>query len=104
MCGIAGAIDLNGTREFDRARLGAMSASLFHRGPDDAGEHREPGVALAARRLAIVDLAGGHQPLANETGDVWVASNGELFEYPELRPELERRGHQLATRCDTEAW
>ena len=74
------------------------------RGPDDEQAHTEPGVALGARRLSIVDLAGGRQPIPNERGDVWVAFNGELFEYPELRQELLARGHTLATRCDTEAW
>ena len=64
----------------------------------------EPGVALGARRLSIIDLAGGRQPIGNEDGSVWVAFNGELFEYPELRRELLARGHRLATRCDTEAW
>ena len=65
---------------------------------------REPGVALGARRLSIVDLAGGRQPIANEDRSIWVAFNGELFEYPELRAELLASGHTLATRCDTEAW
>src|SRR4051812_34760851 len=104
MCGIAGALDLTGTREFSTARLLAMTAAIAHRGPDDEQFHREPGVILGARRLSIVDLAGGRQPIANESRDVWVAFNGELFEYPELREELLARGHGLATRCDTEAW
>jgi len=104
MCGIAGALDLTGTRDFPAGRLSAMTDAIIHRGPDDEGFHREPGVALGARRLSIVDLGGGHQPLANEDGSVWVAFNGELFEYPELRAELLARGHRLATRCDTEAW
>src|SRR5579883_1133600 len=104
MCGIAGAVDLNGTREFSRARLLAMTGAIAHRGPDDQHVHLEPGVALGARRLSIIDLAGGRQPIGNEDGSVWVAFNGELFEYPELRRELLARGHHLATRCDTEAW
>src|SRR4051812_22099615 len=104
MCGIAGALDLTGTREFSTARLLAMTAAIAHRGPDDEQFHREPGVILGARRLSIVDLAGGRQPIANESRDVWVAFNGELFEYPELRQELLANGHRLATRCDTEAW
>src|SRR5512135_1783480 len=104
MCGIAGAVDLIGKRLFPPGRLRAMTAAIAHRGPDDEQVHVEPGVALGARRLSIVDLAGGRQPIANETGDVWVAFNGELFEYQELRPELLARGHHLATRCDTEAW
>ena len=104
MCGIAGAFDLTGQREFPPQRLLAMTAAITHRGPDDGQAHHEPGIALGARRLAIVDLAGGRQPIANEDGSVWVAFNGELFEYPELRRELLDRGHRLATRCDTEAW
>ncbi|APW59421.1 asparagine synthase (glutamine-hydrolyzing) [Paludisphaera borealis] len=104
MCGIAGAIDLTGQREFPARRLLAMTAAIAHRGPDDEQIHIEPGVALGARRLSIIDLAGGRQPLCNEDGSVWVAFNGELFEYPEIRRKLLDRGHQLTTRCDTEAW
>ena len=104
MCGIAGAVDLTGSREFSARRLLAMTAAIAHRGPDDEQIHIEPGVALGARRLSIIDLAGGRQPIANEDGSIWVAFNGELFEYPELRQELLARGHRLATRCDTEAW
>ena len=88
MCGIAGAVDLRGSREFSTQRLLAMTAAIAHRGPDDEQVHIEPGVALGARRLSIIDLAGGRQPLANEDGSIWVAFNGELFEYPELRQDL----------------
>ena len=104
MCGIAGAIDLTGTREFSHQRLLSMTGAIAHRGPDDEQFHIEPGVALGARRLSIIDLAGGRQPIANEDGSIWVAFNGELFEYPELRKQLLHGGHHLATRCDTEAW
>ena len=104
MCGIAGAVDLKGTREFPPDRLLAMTGAIAHRGPDDEQIHIEPGVALGARRLSIIDLAGGRQPLANEDDSIWVAFNGELFEYPELRQQLLSRGHRLSTRCDTEAW
>ena len=104
MCGIAGAIDLTGTREFAQQRLLSMTGAIAHRGPDDEQVHIEPGVALGARRLSIIDLVGGRQPIANEDGSIWVAFNGELFEYPELRRDLLARGHHLATRCDTEAW
>ncbi len=104
MCGIAGAVDLTGAREFPAERLLAMTGAIRHRGPDDEHIHIEPGIALGARRLSIIDLAGGRQPLSNENETVWVAFNGELFEYPEIRRELLARGHRLSTRCDTEAW
>jgi asparagine synthase (glutamine-hydrolysing) len=104
MCGIAGALDLTGNRTFPIERLHDMCEAIAHRGPDDEHVYREPGVALGARRLAIVDLDGGRQPMCNEDGTIWVAFNGELFEYPELFHELGGRNHQLATRCDTEIW
>ena len=104
MCGIIGALDLTGKRDFPTERLRAMAGAIAHRGPDDEYFHREPGLGLGSRRLAIVDLAGGRQPLANEDETVWVSFNGELFEYPEVRQELLARGHRLATRCDTELW
>ncbi len=104
MCGIAGAIDLRGERAFSESRLLAMTGAIAHRGPDDEQVHIEPGVALGARRLSIIDLAGGRQPIPNEDRSIWVAFNGELFEYPEIRRDLIANGHQLATRCDTEAW
>jgi asparagine synthase (glutamine-hydrolysing) len=80
-----------------------MSDFLVHRGPDSAGEHVDGGIALAARRLSILDLAHGDQPIANEDGSCVVVQNGEIYNYPELRRELERAGHELRTRCDTEA-
>jgi asparagine synthase (glutamine-hydrolysing) len=104
MCGIAGAIDLEARREFPAARLLAMTGAIAHRGPDDEQVHLEPGLAMGARRLSIVDLAGGRQPIANEDGSIWVTQNGEIFEYPELQAELVAGGHRLATRCDTELW
>src|SRR5881227_1400379 len=80
-----------------------MSDLLVHRGPDSAGEHVDGGIALAARRLSIIDLEHGDQPIANEDGSCVVVQNGEIYNYPELRRELERSGHELRTRCDTEA-
>src|SRR5436305_1639391 len=80
-----------------------MSELLVHRGPDSAGEHIDGGIALAARRLSIIDLEHGDQPIANEDGSCVVVQNGEIYNYPELRRELERSGHELRTRCDTEA-
>ncbi len=104
MCGIAGAFDRSGQRSFPVPRLLAMTGAIAHRGPDDEQFHAEPGIILGARRLSIVDLAGGRQPIGNEDGSVWVAFNGELFEYPEIRQKLLSEGHTLKTRCDTEAW
>src|SRR6266487_5942758 len=80
-----------------------MSDLLVHRGPDSAGEHVDGGVALAARRLSILDLEHGDQPIANEDGSCVVVQNGEIYNYPELRRDLGRAGHVLRTRCDTEA-
>jgi asparagine synthase (glutamine-hydrolysing) len=82
--------------------LAAMSARLRHRGPDDAGAYRDPHAALGFRRLAIVDLAGGHQPLSNEDGSVWTVFNGEIYNFPALRRRLEARGHTLRSQGDTE--
>ena len=78
--------------------------ALAHRGPDDEGIHLEPGLALASRRLAIIDLEGGAQPIANETRDVWVSFEGELYDYAQIAEDLIGRGHHLATCCDTEVW
>ena len=80
-----------------------MSAALVHRGPDSAGEHLDGPVALAARRLSIIDLAGGDQPIASEDGTCVVVQNGEIYNFPELRRELDRAGHEFRTRSDTEA-
>ncbi len=102
MCGITGIIDTRGTREPDRAQLRRMNDSQMHRGPDDAGEHFEPGVALGHRRLSIIDLATGQQPLYNEDKSVVVVFNGEIYNYQELIPELQALGHTFRTRSDTE--
>ncbi|HEV2785962.1 MAG TPA: asparagine synthase (glutamine-hydrolyzing) [Solirubrobacteraceae bacterium] len=101
MCGICGLAALDGGR-VDAAPLEAMSASLVHRGPDDAASAVDGPVALAARRLAIIDLAGGRQPIASEDGAVRAVQNGEILNHARLRRDLERAGHRFATRCDTE--
>lgn len=101
MCGICGLAALDGGA-IDAGPLAAMSAALAHRGPDDAGAVADGPVALAARRLAIIDLAGGHQPLASEDGQVHAVQNGEILNHAALRRDLERGGHRFATRCDTE--
>lgn len=88
--------------EIDRARLARANDRLTHRGPDDAGCYVGAGVGLAARRLSIIDLAGGHQPLSNEDGTVWIAYNGEVYNAPDLRVALQAAGHQFRTTSDTE--
>src|SRR6266849_1975370 len=100
MCGICGLAVLDGAGPVDRRLLAAMSAALVHRGPDDEGAVLDGPVGLAARRLSIIDLAGGHQPIANEDGTVHVVQNGEIYNYRELRSELERAGHRFRTRGD----
>jgi asparagine synthase (glutamine-hydrolysing) len=100
MCGICGIASRGGA--VDPGRLEAMSATLVHRGPDAAGSFLDDGVALAARRLSIIDLEHGDQPLANEDGSVVVVQNGEIYNHEALHAELERAGHRFATRCDTE--
>ncbi len=97
MCGIAGFAGFD-----DNALLRAMSASLTHRGPDAEGFYTAPGVALASRRLSVIDLETGNQPIANETRDVWVVFNGEIYNCDALRAGLERRGHVFSSRTDTE--
>src|SRR5436189_630597 len=100
MCGICGVVSASGS--VDPERVAAMSATLVHRGPDSAGEIADGTAALAARRLSIIDLETGDQPIANEDGTVHVVQNGEIYNYRELRRELERAGHALRTHGDTE--
>jgi len=102
MCGICGIIHADGIRRFSQDDLETMANVLRHRGPDDQGRLISGPVGLAFRRLSIVDLAGGHQPMANEDGTIWIVFNGEIYNHPELRPVLERRGHRYATNSDTE--
>lgn len=95
--------------EFDQARvisrdeIHAMNQTLRHRGPDDDGVHVDLGIGMGHRRLSIIDVAGGHQPISNEDGSIWVLLNGEIYNYPELRQELLAHGHKFSTRSDTEA-
>ena len=95
MCGICGIASLNGPA--DPERLARMSATLVHRGPDSDGSFVDGPIALAARRLAIIDLETGDQPIANEEGSIHVVQNGELYNYRELRAGLERAGHRFRT-------
>ena len=97
MCGIFG---FAGSP--DRQLLGRMAAAIVHRGPDDAGAFETPSVSLGHRRLSIIDREGGHQPVANEDETVWLVYNGEVYNYRELRAELEAAGHTFRTHCDSE--
>jgi asparagine synthase (glutamine-hydrolysing) len=101
MCGIAGIIDLRQRRP-DRALLERMCNAMRYRGPDDEGYYLDRNVALGQRRLEIIDLAGGRQPMSNEDGTVWISFNGEIYNFQELRRQLQQRGHKFATRSDTE--
>lgn len=102
MCGIAGWIDLAGERQPDERLVRAMAEAIRHRGPDGEGFHFAPGVGLAHRRLAIIDLSTGDQPMFNATRSVVIVFNGEIYNYRELRRELEARGRRFVTNSDTE--
>ncbi len=102
MCGISGIVDLVGERPIDEALVRRMNGAIAHRGPDGDGFHFEPGVGIGHRRLSIIDLEGGRQPLYNEDGTVLVSYNGEIFNFQEVEHELIARGHRFRTRCDTE--
>jgi asparagine synthase (glutamine-hydrolysing) len=103
MCGITGIFDSRGRREIDRDTLVRMNESQHHRGPDEVGLHVEPGLGLGHRRLSIIDLSTGQQPLYNEDGSVCIVFNGEIYNYRELIAELSGLGYRFATRSDTEA-
>lgn len=101
MCGICGLAYSNNQKP-ERALLEKMNAAIAHRGPDSDGFHTDAGVGLAMRRLAIIDVNGGDQPIANEDESIWIIFNGECYNYPEMRVELEHRGHRFTTKTDTE--
>src|SRR5215472_12533711 len=102
MCGIAGVLDLSGRQKLEDGIIQKMAQAIFHRGPDEEGYLKRPGLALGSRRLSIVGLADGQQPVANEDRSVSVVFNGELFDYVERRADLQQRGHRFVTHCDTE--
>jgi asparagine synthase (glutamine-hydrolysing) len=102
MCGIAGVVDLTSQRAVPADAVRAMALAIIHRGPDEDGFLDVPGMLLASRRLSIVGLADDKQPISNENGQVGVVFNGELFDYPERKAELQGRGHHFRTHCDTE--
>src|ERR1043166_5881940 len=101
MCGIAGILSLNGRPVLD-SEIHSMCAAMIHRGPDDEGAYVTPLVGLGMRRLSIIDLATGRQPVHNEDKSLWIVFNGEIYNYAELRPGLERQGHVFYTGSDTE--
>lgn len=102
MCGIAGMAALHGTHAPALTRLQTMCRTITHRGPDDEGTHIEAGVALGMRRLSIIDLAGGHQPIFNEDRSIRTVFNGEIYNFRELRAQLQARSHVFSTNSDTE--
>src|SRR5947209_5962743 len=101
MCGICGIASRNGSAP-SVEELESMCSAIRHRGPDDSGTVVRNGVGLGIRRLAIIDVAGGHQPISNEDGSITIVFNGEVYNHPELRRELIARGHRYRTESDTE--
>src|SRR5712671_270353 len=101
MCGIVGYLNLNCPAP-PEATLERMTTRIAHRGPDDCRFYHDQFAHLGHRRLSIIDLSGGHQPMTNETGDLWIIYNGEIFNHADVRPELEKAGHVYSTHCDTE--
>src|SRR3954468_17809090 len=102
MCGICGLVSLDGATAPDPAALAAMNETLVHRGPDSDGSVIDGPCGLAMRRLSIIDLAGGDQPIGNEDGRIQVIQNGEIYNYRELMDRLSRAGHRFVTSSDTE--
>ncbi len=103
MCGISGVMEYERRRVVRPDVVSRMSAALVHRGPDDGGAWTDEHVGISMRRLSIVDVAGGHQPISNETNDCWIVFNGEIYNHQSLRRELELQGHRFRTASDTEA-
>ena len=102
MCGIAGIVSAVVDDRIEASTVRRMCQAIVHRGPDDEGIFVKDGTGLGMRRLSIIDLAGGHQPVFNEDRSVWVVFNGEIYNFPELRGDLEKRGHHFYTNTDTE--
>ena len=102
MCGIAGIVSTAAGERVEAATIHRMCQTIVHRGPDDEGIFVKDGTGFGIRRLSIIDLAGGHQPVFNEDRSVWVVFNGEIYNFPQLRSDLQSRGHRLSTHTDTE--
>jgi asparagine synthase (glutamine-hydrolysing) len=102
MCGIAGIVNAGADHKVDAETIHRMCQAIVHRGPDDEGVFVKDGTGLGMRRLSIIDLSGGHQPIFNEDQSIWIVFNGEIYNFPELKSELESRGHLFSTHTDTE--
>ena len=102
MCGICGIFHIDQMQHVDRATLAEMNQCIAHRGPDDDGFYLDGNVGLAMRRLSIIDIRTGHQPITNEEENIWIVYNGELYNHQDLRKDLEARGHRYRTKSDTE--
>ncbi len=102
MCGICSVYNAQSEELVPRSLIERMTGIISHRGPDESGVHLDGPVGLGIARLSIIDLSGGHQPISNETGDVWVVFNGEIWNYKTLRQELTEKGHRFSTNSDTE--
>ncbi|MGO8990646.1 MAG: asparagine synthase (glutamine-hydrolyzing) [bacterium] len=103
MCGICGNYNFKSGKAVDQAIIRKMTRTMLHRGPDDEGYYFSGSLGFGFRRLSIIDLEGGHQPMSDREGSVWVVFNGEIYNFPEIRRELESFGHIFQTKCDTEA-
>jgi asparagine synthase (glutamine-hydrolysing) len=103
MCGICGVFIRDGNSRVERSALAGMNMQIVHRGPDDEGVFIDRNVGLAMRRLNIIDLQAGNQPMANEGQNLWIVCNGEIYNHQQLRNSLESRRHRYRTRSDTEA-
>src|SRR4029077_12582537 len=102
MCGIAGVVSATRESNITEALVRHMCDQIVHRGPDDEGIWVQEGSGLGMRRLSIIDVAGGHQPIFNEDRSAWIVYNGEVYNFPALTPELEAKGQRCATNTDTE--
>src|SRR2546421_1882641 len=102
MCGIAGVMKFGQDVRVESSVIRQMCAAMMHRGPDDEGVYTDGRIGIGMRRLSIIDVAGGHQPINNEIGTVWIVFNGEIYNHSELRQQLESRGHRYRTNSDTE--
>ncbi len=102
MCGICGVFEYRTGQPVDHKQLQRMTDTLIHRGPDGEGFLEEPGIGLGMRRLSIIDVSGGQQPIPNEDKTIWIILNGEIYNYRALQEKITRLGHRLRTNSDTE--